>query len=91
MRWTQNFEISIVALSWPANLLLCVLPIRNFTGEARMTCCIDHNAENAIPLFLCATCSRVRITGHRPELDTASVICAAVELGPSLEPRAHAP
>jgi hypothetical protein len=56
-----------------------------------MTCGIDHNAENAIPLFLCATCSRVRITGHGPELDKANVICAAVEIGQTLESRAHVP
>ena len=27
-----------------------------------MTCCIDHDAENAIPLFLCVACNRETLT-----------------------------
>ena len=57
-----------------------------------MTCCIDHDAENAIPLFLCVACGRdtTTITEHRQEPDTANAICAAVERGQGLEPAVHA-
>jgi len=56
-----------------------------------MTCCIDHDAENAIPLFLCVACSRVGGTEDRLELDVTNAICAAVDLGQRSEPTAHVP
>jgi len=53
-----------------------------------MTCCIDHDAENAIPLFLCAACNRqtIPVKEHRQALDMANAICAAVERGQGVEP-----
>ena len=71
--------------------LLCVLPRPNCIGQAHMTCCIDHDAENAIPLFLCVACGRVGVTEHRLELDVANAIYAAVDLGQRSEPTAHVP
>ena len=56
-----------------------------------MTCCIDHDAENAIPLFLCVACGRVGVTEHRLELDVANAIYAAVDLGQRSETTAHVP
>ena len=56
-----------------------------------MTCCIDHDAENAIPLFLCVACNRETLTSkeHRQTLDMADVICAAVERAQASEPAVH--
>lgn len=44
-----------------------------------MTCNIDHDAENAIPMFLCVACNReINITaGNRQTPEMASAICAA--------------
>ena len=46
-----------------------------------MTCNIDHDAENAIPMFLCVACNReMNITeGNRQTLEMANAICAAVD------------
>lgn len=73
------------------NLLSRVLPRHNRRGQARMTCCIDHDAENAIPLFLCAACNRetMPVTEQRRALDMANAICAAVERGQGVEPAAR--
>ena len=56
-----------------------------------MTCCIDHDAENAIPLFLCVACNRGATTVAEPSeaLDMANAIGAAVERGQGLEPAVH--
>ena len=57
-----------------------------------MTCCIDHDAENAIPLFLCVACCRDSMTlrENGQEAATANAIRAAVERGQGLEPAVHA-
>ena len=45
-----------------------------------MTCCIDHDAENAIPLFLCVACNRESITTNESrEALAAAVLSSAVE------------
>ena len=56
-----------------------------------MTCCIDHDAENAIPLFLCVACNRetTAIAEHSQALDMASAVCATVEQGQGAEPAAR--
>jgi hypothetical protein len=56
-----------------------------------MTCCIDHDAENAIPFFLCLACNRETSTvaEHSQALDMANAISAAVEQGQGAEPAAH--
>ena len=56
-----------------------------------MACCIDHNAENAIPLFLCVACNRGTTTVAEPSevLDIADAISAMVERGQGAEPAAH--
>lgn len=56
-----------------------------------MTCCIDHDAENAIPLFLCVACNRETITTKedRQTLDMADAIFAATERVQALEPAVH--
>jgi hypothetical protein len=56
-----------------------------------MTCNIDHEAENAIPTFLCVACSReINITeGSRQTLDVADAICAAVDQVRALQPAVH--
>jgi hypothetical protein len=56
-----------------------------------MTCCIDHEAENAIPMFLCVACNRENnITeGGRQTLDVAGAICAAVDQARALQPAVH--
>jgi hypothetical protein len=56
-----------------------------------MTCNIDHDAENAIPMFLCVACNReMNITeGNRQTLEMANAICAAVDRVRPLERAAH--
>jgi Zn ribbon nucleic-acid-binding protein len=56
-----------------------------------MTCNIDHDAENAIPMFLCVACGRetTMINENRQTLEMAGAICAAVEQGQTLEPAVH--
>lgn len=56
-----------------------------------MICSIDHDAENAIPLFLCVACNRetTMTKDKRQTLDMASAICAAVERVQALEPAVH--
>ena len=56
-----------------------------------MKCNIDHNAENAIPMFLCVACNReINITkGDRQTLDVAGAICAAVDQVRALQPAVH--
>jgi hypothetical protein len=52
-----------------------------------MTCRIDHDAENAIPLFLCAACNRETITTKdRQTLDMGGGVFAAAERVQALEP-----
>jgi len=77
--------------SWLQNQLLRVLLGHNRRGQAHMTCCIDHEAENAIPLFLCTACNRetIAIAGHSQALNMANAICATVERGQGAEPAAH--
>ena len=56
-----------------------------------MTCNIDHDAENAIPMFLCIACNRATIMTkeNRQTLDMANAMCAAAERGQALEPAVH--
>jgi hypothetical protein len=56
-----------------------------------MKCNIDHDAENAIPMFLCVACNReIDITaGNCQTLEIASAICAAVDRVSPLEQAAH--
>ena len=46
-----------------------------------MTCNIDHDAENAIPMFLCVACNReVNISKKDSQaFGMASAICGAVD------------
>ena len=55
-----------------------------------MTCCIDHDAENAIPLFLCVACNRetATVAEHSQVLDI-NAISAVVERGQGLEQADH--
>jgi len=55
-----------------------------------MTCNIDHDAENAIPMFLCVACSRETTMINENRQTMAGAICAAVERGQTLEPVVHA-
>jgi hypothetical protein len=56
-----------------------------------MTCSIDHDAENAIPLFLCAACNRETVTSkeNRQTLDTGGGVFAATERVQALEPAVY--
>lgn len=60
-----------------------------------MTCKIDHDAENAIPLFLCAVCNRETITTkeNRQTPDMGGAVFAAAERVQALEQSAaiHSP
>ena len=57
-----------------------------------MTCKIDHDAENAIPIFLCAACNAESITkDQRPTLELADAIRAAAERAQVLQPVARLP
>ena len=65
---------------------------RSYRGQTRMTCSIDHEAENAIPIFLCVACNRENIMTkeNRQTLDRANnAICAAAERVQALEPAGH--
>ena len=55
-----------------------------------MTCSIDHDAENAIPLFLCVACNRETITTkeNRQTPDMAGAIATAKRVQ-ALEPAVH--
>jgi hypothetical protein len=57
-----------------------------------MTCNIDHDAENAIPMFLCLACNReIKITkGNGQTLDMSNAICPAVDRSRTLESVVHA-
>jgi len=54
-----------------------------------MTCTIDHDAENAIPVFLCVACNRQTIMTKENHQTIDMAICAAVELQ-GLEPAVSA-
>jgi len=56
-----------------------------------MTCSIDHDAENAIPLFLCVACNRDTALAKekRQALDMTGAMCVAVEQVQALEQAAH--
>ena len=54
-----------------------------------MTCCIDHDAENAIPLFLCVACRENSTIEHRQTPDMADLISTAAERVQALEPAIH--
>jgi hypothetical protein len=57
-----------------------------------MTCKIDHDAENAIPIFLCAACNAESITKEQRQApDLADAICAAAERAQVLQPVARLP
>jgi len=57
-----------------------------------MTCKIDHDAENAIPIFLCAACNAESIAKEQsPALDLADAIRAAAERAQVLQPIARLP
>jgi hypothetical protein len=57
-----------------------------------MTCKIDHDAENAIPTFLCAACNAESISREqRQALDLADAIRAASERAQISQPVARLP
>jgi hypothetical protein len=57
-----------------------------------MTCKIDHDAENAIPIFLCAACNAESVAKEQsPALDLADAIRAAAERAQVLQPIAQLP
>jgi len=52
-----------------------------------MTCKIDHDAENAIPTFLCAACNAESIAkGRHQALDLADAVRATAERAQVLQP-----
>jgi len=52
-----------------------------------MTCKIDHDAENAIPTFLCAACNaEATFKGRYQALDLTDAIRAAAERAQVLLP-----
>ena len=55
-----------------------------------MTCSIDHNAENAIPLFLCVACNRdTALAKEKRQALDMPAMCVAVEQVQALEQAAH--
>ena len=56
-----------------------------------MTCRIDHDAEDAIPMFLCAVCNgEAMITEKkRQSIEMADARCVAPERVQALQPAAH--
>ena len=57
-----------------------------------MTACkIDHDAENAIPLFLCAVCNRETISTkeNRQTPDMGGAVFATAERVQALEPAVY--
>jgi hypothetical protein len=57
-----------------------------------MTCKIDHDAENAIPMFLCAACNAESATKEQHlALDLADAIRGAAERAQVLQPVARLP
>ena len=56
-----------------------------------MTCKIDHDAEDAIPMFLCAACNGEVMMAEkkRQPIEMADARCVAAERVQALEPAAH--
>jgi Ni2+-binding GTPase involved in maturation of urease and hydrogenase len=55
-----------------------------------MTCRIDHDAEDAIPMFLCAVCNGEAITEKKGQsIEMADARCVAPERVQALQPAAH--